>query len=133
MTREDPHLLPICQKCGKYKGVGPCKNPSCPEFVKHSTEGETMIGKENPEESVSNPCSICAKEEIVICSQCGKGFCQTHGDGADLNQLRDFHQHVGTCVECKKVVCESCWILNPNGDIVCLKHLEEERKSRGIH
>ena len=133
MTREDPQLLPICEKCGKYKGVGPCKNISCPESVKHSEEGEPMTREDNPNESVNNPCSICGKEQVAICSQCGKGFCQTHSEGADLNLLGNFHQHVGTCVECQKVVCENCWILNPNGDIVCLTHLEEERKTRGFH
>ena len=133
MTREDPQLLPICQTCGKYKGVGPCKNISCQEFEKQSEEGESMTREVSPIEPVVNPCTMCGMEHVVICAQCGKGFCQTHSEGADLNHLGNFHQHVGTCVECRKVVCENCWIMNSNGDIVCLTHLEKERKTRGFH
>ncbi len=77
-----------------------------------------------------NTCRMCMEKQVVVCNQCGEGFCEAHGKGAELSQLADFHQQVGTCVECQKVVCEACWILNPNGDIVCLTHLEQERKTR---
>jgi hypothetical protein len=121
MTREDPLLLPICGHCGKYKGVGPCKNPACPRSERQSHNGEPVT-----EEDVKRPCRICMKDQVLTCAQCGQGFCQKHSVGAELNQLGSFHQRIGTCVECQQVVCEYCWILNPNGDIVCLKHLETE-------
>jgi hypothetical protein len=118
MSREDPLLLPICQQCGKYKGVGPCKNPSCSEF-----ENESKISVQ-----AMKSCIICEKQQQVVCSRCGQGFCKEHGAGAELNQLATLNQRLGTCVECKKVVCDNCWILNPNGDIVCLIHLEDRGK-----
>ena len=125
MTREDPLLLPICQKCGKYKGVGPCKNLACSESDGHITM--------DPEHHSIISCSKCAEERVGVCSKCGKGFCKTHGKGAESKRLDNFHQIVGTCVECNQVVCEDCWILNPNGDIVCLEHLEKGRKSEHLH
>lgn len=125
MTREDPQLLPICQFCGEYKGVGMCKNPACSGFKQ-----ELETGSPNMRDSVIRSCNVCKKESVVSCVQCGRGFCQTHSDGAKLNQLGSFHQQLGTCVECKQVVCENCWILNPNGNIVCLIHLEEKRDTR---
>ncbi|MFW9788855.1 MAG: hypothetical protein ACFFE1_14335 [Candidatus Thorarchaeota archaeon] len=118
-SREDPFLLPMCQQCGKYKGVGPCRNASCSEFEKES----------NLDFRATKTCSICDRHQQVVCSQCGQGFCKEHGVGAELNQLATFNQHVGTCVECKLVVCDDCWILNPNGDILCLLHLEESGKN----
>ena len=128
MKREDPVLLPICNHCGKYKGVGQCKNPTCQGSLKHSEKEGYVMEKDSSKESVSQPCSICQNDKVVTCSQCGQGFCITHGVGHDLNQLKTFHQRVGTCVECHQVVCENCWILNPSGDIVCLTHIEEERQ-----
>jgi hypothetical protein len=83
--------------------------------------------------SANQACSICKNDLILSCSQCGQGFCKTHSEGSQLSQLGTFHQRVGTCVECHEVVCENCWILNPNGDIVCLTHVEKERKTRGFH
>ena len=126
--REDPVLLPICNHCGKYKGVGPCKNPSCQGAREHKEK----VGSENEEDTskklVTQPCNVCKNDQVITCSQCGQGFCRTHGVGHDLNHLGTFHQRIGTCVECQEVVCENCWILNPNGDIVCLTHVEKERQ-----
>jgi hypothetical protein len=125
MTREDPTLLPICQFCGEYKGVGICKNPTC-SGSKQDMENEGS----NKRDSVNRFCSVCKKDAVVFCVHCGRGFCLIHNEGVKLNRLESFHQHLGTCVECKQVVCEKCWILNPNGDIVCLAHLEETRETR---
>lgn len=124
MTREDPKLLPICQFCGEYKGVGKCKNPSCSES-RQETEDEPPLESD----SKNHSCSLCKKKSIVSCIRCGRGFCQTHSKGANLTQLGSFHQRLGTCVECKQVVCDSCWIFDSNGDILCLTHLEEKREA----
>jgi len=129
MTRENPLLLPICSHCGKYKGIGPCKNPACTEYV-----GELETEKRKSSNvSINRECTICGAEEVYVCVQCGKGFCKLHSTGAEMNHLGSFHQHVGTCIECKQVVCEDCWILNPNGDILCLIHLEDAQKSNEFH
>lgn len=133
MKREDPLLLPICNYCGKYKGVGPCKNPACSGALRQSEEGESMMEENSSKESVNQHCSICRKDQVLVCAQCGQGFCHAHSVGSELNQLDTFHQRVGTCVECQQVVCENCWILNPSGDIICLTHVEKERKTRGFH
>ena len=117
--RDDPLLLPICQACGKYKGVGICKNPDCSESIRKS------------DASVSS-CDFCGRRKVLTCVQCGQSFCEGHGKGANLHRLEFFHQRVGTCIMCEQYVCEKCWILNPNGDIVCLRHLEEERKNQII-
>ena len=127
MTREDDKILPMCQYCGKYKGIGPCKDPTCPGSKEQAEAG--VVSKI----PTSNPCSMCDDEIVVQCAQCGQGYCQIHGKGAELSRLGDFYQHIGTCVECKKNVCENCWILNPNGDILCLIHLEKQREKQGIH
>lgn len=124
MRREDPLLLPICEKCGKYKGIGPCKSPDCPASI----DNHEITHKPR-----NQSCKKCDKEAIVFCSQCKSGYCKTHSKGSKSNQLTDFHQCVGTCVECNQIICEDCWILNPNGDIVCLKHIEEKRKTEHFH
>jgi len=128
MTREDPKLLPICHFCGEYKGVGICKNPSCSESVLGIGEGHPIES-----DSKNQSCSFCKKKSIVSCVRCGRSFCQTHSEGVDLTRLGSLHQRLGTCVECKQVVCDSCWIFNPNGDILCLTHLEEKSETQGFH
>ena len=128
MKREDPVLLPICNHCGKYKGVGHCKNPACPGSLRQLEKGGSEIEEDSSKKPVNQLCSICMNDQVLTCSQCGQGFCTTHGLGSELNQLGTFHQRVGTCVECHQVVCENCWILNPSGDIVCLTHVEKERE-----
>ena len=115
-------ILPYCQVCGKYKGVGPCKDPTC---VASRVEGGNVT-KEMKESS----CDICGERQIMTCNQCGRGFCEQHSEHGDKSQLTAFDQQVGTCIQCEKVVCENCWILNPNGEIICLVHLENERESR---
>ncbi len=120
MTRDDPLLLPVCQSCGEYKGVGECRNPSC---------SGSDNGKKIAIRYTNQKCTICGQSQVVTCIQCGTGYCETHSVGAELNNLGSFHQRIGTCVECNHNVCEKCWILNPNGDIVCLVHLEKDRES----
>jgi hypothetical protein len=128
MKREDSFLLPMCNHCGKYKGIGYCKNPVCPEFQRRLNTGESEMRGDSSNKSVKQSCSICGKEQVIACTQCGQGYCQIHGAGSESKQLLSFHQRVGTCIECQEVVCENCWILNPNGDIICLTHVERERK-----
>jgi hypothetical protein len=101
-----------------------CKNPAC-SGSKKDMENEGS----DERDSANRSCSVCKNESVVFCVQCGRGFCLNHGEGVKLTRLVSFHQRLGTCTECKQVVCEECWILNPNGDIVCLKHLEEKRKT----
>ncbi len=128
MKRDDPALLPICKHCGKYKGVGLCKNQACPGSLGHLEEGGSEMEEAISKKPAVQPCSICKNDQVVTCTQCGQGFCKTHGIGHELKQMGTFHQRVGTCVECQQVVCENCWILNPSGDIVCLAHVEKERQ-----
>jgi hypothetical protein len=32
--------------------------------------------------------------------------------------------HIGTCGFCSFLVCEDCWVVNDNGKVICLNHLE---------
>ena len=133
MKREDSFLLPMCNHCGKYKGIGYCNNPVCPEFQRQLDKGDSVMEDDSLNNSVYQSCSICKKEQVITCKQCGQGFCKTHSAGSESKQFVSFHQHIGTCVECQEVVCENCWILNPNGDIICLIHVEREPKNKGFH
>ncbi|KXH76535.1 MAG: hypothetical protein AM326_06920 [Candidatus Thorarchaeota archaeon SMTZ-45] len=125
MKRDDPLLLPLCQICGEYKGVGPCKNPACPDCFSR----DTALRKEDVEQNTHQTCGICGKVKFVSCAQCGNSFCESHSLGANSNHFMNFNQHLGTCVECLKIICENCWILSPKGEIICLVHLEKERKT----
>ncbi len=129
MTRDDPLLLPICQSCGEYKGVGSCKNPRCQEYILGGTTQE----EDNADECTNQECNICGREKYAVCTQCDRVFCEPHSLGFNSTRFVNFNQHLGTCIECQKIVCENCWILGPNGEITCLIHLEKERKSRTFH
>ncbi len=133
MKRENPRLLPICQYCGKYKGIGQCTNPKCQSSEKHMDKQEQVSLESSARDHEYQHCSICERDIEVICNQCGRGYCNLHSVGFNLNRLENFHQRVGTCIQCQQVVCERCWILNPNGDIICLTHLEKEHESAGFH
>lgn len=129
MTRDDPLLLPLCQFCGEYKGVGSCKNPRCQMYF----VGGTTQERDNANESTNQECNICGKIKYARCTKCGREFCEPHSLGVNSTRFVNFHQHLGTCVECQKIVCENCWILSPKGEIICLIHVEEERKSGAFH
>ncbi|MHA2024919.1 MAG: hypothetical protein ACW98U_03365 [Candidatus Thorarchaeota archaeon] len=116
MKRDDPLLLPICQKCGKYKGVGSCSNPQCQE--------EENSGEDPFEEMKGSKveCSQCKRNAVVSCSRCNRGFCEIHGNEEVIGKLSKWDQRIGTCTICNLMVCENCWILNGNGLITCLIH-----------
>lgn len=125
MTRDDPLLLPICQVCGKYKGVGLCKNSSC-SSSKFTSSRENSV--EMRKGSTHNSCSLCESVAVFLCSKCNRGFCEIHGTGQIEGQLVKCDQRLGTCSICKKVVCENCWILEGDGAITCLAHHEGGHK-----
>jgi hypothetical protein len=118
MTRDDPLILPICQVCRKYKGIGPCKNPGCSES--DSSSGESALSKQSPEAE----CSLCENEALVSCVRCARKFCLTHSKEEVESQLTRRDQRVGTCSICNQLVCEHCWILEGNGAITCIVHNE---------
>ncbi|MGY5862964.1 MAG: hypothetical protein RTV41_00025 [Candidatus Thorarchaeota archaeon] len=116
MKRDDPLLLPICQECGKYKGVGPCSNPNC--------QKGGNVGKSHIEEMESSmpECSQCKRSAIITCSRCDRGFCEIHGKEEVKGKLSKWDQRIGTCTICNSMVCENCWILEGDGLITCLVH-----------
>ncbi len=121
MTRDDPLLLPICPVCGKYKGVGRCKNSSC-SSSKNTMSGENSV--ESRKGSTHNSCSLCESTAVVTCCRCNRSFCETHGNNQGDGYLVKWNQRVGTCSICTQVVCENCWILEDEGAITCLAHHE---------
>lgn len=121
MTRDDPLLLPICQVCGKYKGVGYCRNSNC-SSSKITSRRENSV--EMRKESVHKSCSLCERAAVVSCCRCNRSFCDIHGTGQGEGCLVKWNQRVGTCSICTQVVCENCWILEDEGTITCLVHHE---------
>lgn len=117
MTRNTPEILPYCQHCGKFKGVGICTNPNC-DKTKRVDFGTIP--------DVSNECIICSAEGEHRCSHCGLFYCNRHALGKEKSRLMSVNQHLGTCVVCSKVICEQCWIFNNKGLITCLVHLESK-------
>jgi hypothetical protein len=125
MTRDDPLLLPICQVCGNYKGVGPCKNSSCSSSKITSSRENSVEMKIEP---APKSCSLCGSVAVVSCGECNRGFCEIHGTGQIEGQLLKWDQRIGTCSICQKVVCENCWILESDGAITCFVHHEGSHK-----
>ncbi len=125
MKRDDPLLLPVCQICGKYKGVGPCKDVNCIDSYKSIRNDYVKMERRLDYRS----CNHCENEAHILCSRCNSGFCETHGTGHDINQLERWNQLVGTCSICKQVVCENCWILEGDGAITCLEHHERGNRN----
>ena len=121
MTRDNPFLLPMCQECGKYKGVGPCVDSNCPGSKITSTGNDSGERMEGP---TYESCSLCRNETVVSCCRCSRGFCKKHETGKVEGRLVKWDQRVGTCTICKQVVCENCWILEGDGTITCLVHHE---------
>jgi hypothetical protein len=119
MTRNTPEILPYCQHCGSYKGVGICNNPKCDKTKQ--IDIRTLRTK-------SNRCVICEADGLVLCSRCGDYYCNTHAIGHRESKLVSIMQYLGTCVVCGKVICERCWIFNNNGLVTCLVHLESKNK-----
>lgn len=102
---------PFCERCGSYKGLGPCENPDC--VARTSEAQETRGGTRR-----GGSCRVCGSSALVFCSNCGNGFCVEHGRDASSSFMR-FEQHIGRCSACGEYVCEECWLLNEEGAIVC--------------
>ena len=117
MTRNTPEILPYCQHCGNYKGVGICKNPKC---------DKTKLVDIRALREHSNKCVICSTDGNISCSRCKGIYCDTHAIGRVENRLMSVDQHLGTCVLCGVIICEHCWILNNNGLVTCFAHLESD-------
>jgi len=113
MVRNTPMILPFCQHCGIFKGVGPCRNPEC-DKTNHVSIGFLQ--------SQSSKCIVCSKDGDHSCSRCGISYCAKHAVGKDGSVLSSLEQHLGTCVICGEVICEHCWIFNGKGSITCLVH-----------
>lgn len=121
MRRNDPLLLPICPICGKYKGVGYCRDPNCRgSKIISKRENELTIRKRSNNKS----CSLCDNDAILSCCRCYLGYCKKHGIAENEEYLVKLDQRVGTCSICKQIVCENCWILEGDGAITCLEHHE---------
>lgn len=112
MSKKSEMLLPYCNKCGVYKGLGPCK-------ICNSTETDSITEREI--------CSRCKESMKIQCQRCESSFCSAHSDGSQLQKLSNNSQIIGTCAKCGIFVCEDCWILDEVGRIICLEHLEEDR------
>ncbi|MGY5858786.1 MAG: hypothetical protein RTU63_05415 [Candidatus Thorarchaeota archaeon] len=117
MTRNTPEILPYCQHCGSYKGVGTCKNPKCDKSKQVDIKALRYE---------SSRCTICSTEGSISCSRCGGFYCNEHAIGSEETKLMSNEQHLGTCVVCGAVICERCWIFNNNGSVTCLVHLESK-------
>ena len=115
MARNTPEILPYCQHCGSFKGVGSCKNPKCDET------NQVEIGAVG---NHSSKCVVCSREGEHSCSRCGASYCNKHAIGKEESKLISVEQHLGTCVVCGKVICEQCWIFNNKGAVTCFVHLE---------
>lgn len=115
MTRNTPEILPYCQHCGKYKGVGICSNPKCDK----SKQANPWSFREQFDD-----CVICSNDKVSSCYRCGRSYCILHATGKEESKLRNLDQHLGTCIICGKVICERCWILDNRGFVTCLAHRE---------
>ena len=115
MTRNTPEMLPYCQHCGRFKGVGVCENPTC--------DKTNLIDLENLGQDFNN-CIICSSEGEHSCFQCGGSYCEEHALGREYSKLVRLNQHLGTCAVCGKFICEQCWIFDSSGSITCLVHRE---------
>jgi phage host-nuclease inhibitor protein Gam len=121
MRRNDPLLLPICQICGKYKGVGYCNDPNC-RGSKPASKREDVVAIKN--RFTNKSCSLCDEIAVLSCCRCNQGYCKAHGIAYTEEHLVKLDQHVGTCSICNQIVCENCWILESDGTISCLEHHE---------
>jgi hypothetical protein len=134
MRRGSEILDPYCRFCGRYKGVGPCQYPDCPGFNTSNEEQRERIPLEQErghEESAGKleTCCICNEPKSVFCSVCGRIYCSRHSSGRLKVTVIGPDHHIGTCINCGRLVCEHCWILDNLGKITCIKHLEE----RNVH
>ena len=114
MKRGSPEILPFCPICGEYKGIRECQNPSC---------GKVGKAQDVVEHNRSEKCVICSRDATILCSTCHRRYCDEHSTGMTESRLGRIDQHLGTCSICNEIICEQCWILNEEGDIICLKHL----------
>jgi hypothetical protein len=115
MTRNTPEILPYCQHCGNYKGVGTCSNPLCDK-----SKWVDISSLHNK----SGKCMVCTQEGDTSCFRCGSLYCINHAVGWKENRLQRIDQRLGTCVVCGAVICEQCWIFNNKGLVTCRMHHE---------
>jgi hypothetical protein len=71
-------------------------------------------------------CIVCREQASVRCLKCGSGFCEEHARNARETAMSGLGHHIGLCSICHELVCEDCWILDDEGHITCLDHLEKE-------
>ena len=112
MPERSEMLLPYCNNCGEYKGIGPCK-------ICNSTGADSVIEGEL--------CSRCNESMKIQCQRCESSFCSTHSQENQQQKLINNSQIIGTCARCGIFVCEDCWILDEVGRIICLEHLKEDK------
>ena len=112
-------LDPYCPVCKEYKGIGQCTNVSCHPRSHSPSHSRIEIGLE-----LARSCHKCDNHAEVHCSHCGRGFCEIHSKNKNSNKFEEFTQSIGTCSSCKNYVCEKCWMIEDQGLIFCLEHLE---------
>ena len=120
MTRNTPQMLPYCQHCGEYKGVGSCKNPACDKTQTFMTSSTSQQ---------NTKCTVCSEPGEYSCERCGRSFCEKHASERTEIHLVSIEQHIGTCNVCGKLVCEHCWILDDQGMITCIAHLAVKKRA----
>jgi hypothetical protein len=119
LSRETPEILPYCPFCGKYKGVGPCKNQDCRGAA---LEELRKAGARPPIQGAQPQCIICGADVTHRCARCTRGYCHDHSEGHSSLSLTTVKQRLGRCSICGQIVCEHCWLLDESGRIVCLQH-----------
>jgi hypothetical protein len=103
-----------------------CMNPSCTnKGFSEDYDGDEFGETSDTSNSVERrSCSICERQEILSCSRCGRAFCEIHSSNSEKMRVQSPEHHIGTCGFCSFLVCEDCWVVNDNGKVICLNHLE---------
>ncbi|MFW9944121.1 MAG: hypothetical protein ACFFB7_03920 [Candidatus Sifarchaeia archaeon] len=128
MTRNRLVIDPYCLYCGEYKGVGYCLDPTCrgSQVPKDGGDSTLVMSITSVPRAQSDFCRVCRGQASFECRKCGTGFCKEHAAKARETVMSGIEHHLGLCCICQELVCEDCWILDGEGRITCLDHLEEE-------